>query len=72
MRTLLVAAIAVAATAGPQAPVDRTTGVLVRTELGEFEIAVGRLVPPLRCRQVLSNITLFGAEAGHASAYPRA
>jgi SnoaL-like protein len=40
-----------------------------RLMLGEFDVAVGRLAPPLRCRHLISNITLFGAEARHALGY---
>jgi hypothetical protein len=36
---------------------------------GEFDVGAGRLVPPLRTRHVLSNITLFGEKTGHASGY---
>jgi len=36
---------------------------------GELDIAAGNLAPPLRCRQVLSNITLFEQQARHASGY---
>jgi hypothetical protein len=40
-----------------------------RLMLGEFDVAVGCLAPPLRCRHLMSNITLFGDEARHASGY---
>jgi hypothetical protein len=40
-----------------------------RLVLGEFDVAVGRLVPPLRCRHLLSNITLFESERRGASGY---
>ena len=40
-----------------------------RLMLGEFDLAVGRLVPPLRCRHLLSNITLFESERRGASGY---
>jgi hypothetical protein len=36
---------------------------------GEFDIALGRIMPPLRCRHSLSNITLFGAGARRASGH---
>jgi hypothetical protein len=44
-------------------------GLGQRLMRGEFDIAAGRIVPPLRCRHVLSNITLFGQEARRASGY---
>jgi SnoaL-like protein len=40
-----------------------------RLMLGEFDVAAGRLVPPLRCRHLLNNITLFGGEPQGASGY---
>jgi SnoaL-like domain len=40
-----------------------------RLMLGEFDVSAGHLVPPLRTRHMLSNITLFGEEAGHATGY---
>jgi hypothetical protein len=40
-----------------------------RLASGEFDLAVGRLVPPLQCRHLVSNITLFGTEPQGASAY---
>jgi hypothetical protein len=36
---------------------------------GEFDIALGSVAPPLRCRHLLSNITLFGEGPHHASAF---
>ena len=40
-----------------------------RLMLGEFDVAVGPLVPPLRCRHLLSNITLFESERRGAIGY---
>lgn len=40
-----------------------------RLMCGEFDIATGRGMPPLRYRHFLSNITLFGHEARRASGY---
>ena len=40
-----------------------------RLMCGEFDIAAGSNVPPLRCRNILSNITLFGNEARRAAGY---
>ncbi len=37
--------------------------------LGKFDVAVGRLMPPSRCRHLLSNITLFGTGACRASGH---
>jgi len=44
-------------------------GLGCRLMRGEFDLAVCRLAPPSRCRHVLTNITLFGHEARHASGY---
>jgi hypothetical protein len=40
-----------------------------RLMLGEFDVAVGCLVPPSRCRHLLGNITLFGTDTRHALGY---
>jgi hypothetical protein len=60
--------------AGEQAPVefkgrDELLVLGRRLMLGEFDVAVGRLAPPSRCRHLMSNITLFAEDARHASGY---
>src|SRR5882724_10769140 len=57
MRALLVvAAITVAATAGSQPPAARTTAVLVRTELGEFQIDVDETHAPATAANFLQYV----------------
>ena len=48
---------------------DSLVALSRRLMVGEFDVAAGRLTPPLRTRQALSNITLFGDGARHASGY---
>src|SRR5438445_2278355 len=58
MRALLlvVAAITVAATAGSQPPAARTTAVVVRTELGEFQIDVDEAHAPATAANFLRYV----------------
>src|SRR5436190_17246504 len=52
---------------GGKAPIefkgrDQLLALARRLIQGEFDLALGPLAPPLRCRHLLSSISLFGAE----------
>lgn len=62
------------ADATEQAPVEFKGGTQLlllgrRLMRGEFDVTLGTLVPPLRCRHFLSSIALFGEDTRHASGY---
>src|SRR5262245_20911783 len=56
MTRVLVAAIAIAATAAPQAPIVRTTAVVVRTELGDVQIDVDEARAPVTAANFLRYV----------------
>src|SRR5262245_29384238 len=56
MTRVLVAAIAIAATAAPQAPIARTTAVVVRTELGDVQIDVDEARAPVTAANFLRYV----------------